>query len=205
LKELNDLYKIEGVLKMATIKASDISRGTVILYEGAPCRVVDFSHTKTGRGSNNISAMLKNIINGRQVEHRFRTDEKVDTAFVETKQFEYLYEDGEGYVFMDSENFEQITLSESDAGDAMGYLLPNNTCTIMLYDSKPIGVQPPTTVQLKVEQTEPGIKGATISGSVTKPATLETGLVIQVPMFIEADEVIIVNTTNGEYSGRIGK
>ena len=190
---------------MATIKASDISRGTVILYEGAPCRVVDFTHTKTGRGSNNISAMLKNIINGRQVEHRFRTDEKVDTAFVETKQFEYLYEDGEGYVFMDSENYEQITLSESDAGDAMGYLLANSTCQIMLYDGKPIGVQPPTTVQLKVAETEPGIKGATISGSVTKPATLETGLVVQVPMFIEADEVIIVNTTNGEYSGRIGK
>ncbi|MCL2845241.1 MAG: elongation factor P [Chitinivibrionia bacterium] len=190
---------------MATIKAGDISRGMVLLYEGQPCRVIDFSHTKTGRGSNNISAMLKNIINGRKVEHRFRTDEKVDTAFVETKQFEYLYEDGDGYVFMDSENFEQITLKEDEAGDAMGYLLPNNTCQIMLYDNKPIGVQPPTTVQLKITETEPGIKGATISGSVTKPATLETGLVIQVPMFIEADETVIVNTTNGEYSGRIEK
>jgi elongation factor P len=157
------------------------------------------------RGSNFISTTLRNIINGRQIEYRFRTDEKVETAFVETKQFEYLYEDGEGFVFMDSENYEQFTLSAEEAGDAMGYLLPNGNCQIMLYNGKPIGVQAPSNVQLKVIETEPGIKGATISGSVTKPAKLETGILIQVPMFIETDETIIVNTLTGEYSGRIGK
>jgi elongation factor P len=187
-----------------TIKANEISKGMVILYENSPCRVVELTRTMAARGSNFISTTLKNIITGRQVEYRFRTDEKVENAFVETKQFEYLYED-DGFVFMDSENYEQFTLSKEEAGDAMGYLLPNGTCQIMLYDGKPIGVQPPSTVQLKVTETEPGIKGATISGSVTKPAKLETGITIQVPMFIETDETIIVNTTNGEYSGRIGK
>jgi len=188
-----------------TIKANEISKGMVILYEGAPCRVADLTRTMAARGSNYISTTLKNILTGRQVENRFRTDEKVDVAFVETKQFEYLYEDDGGYVFMDSENYEQFTLSAEDVGDAMGYLLPNGNCHIMLYDGKPVGVQAPSTVQLKVAETEPGIKGATISGNVTKPAKLETGITIQVPMFIEADETIIVNTTTGEYSGRIGK
>jgi len=189
-----------------TIKANEISKGMVVLHENAPCRVVDISRTMTARGSNFISTTLKNIITGKQVEYRFRTDEKVENAFVETKQFEYLYEDGNGgFVFMDSENYEQITLNSDDLGDTMGYILPNSTCHLMLYNANPIGVQPPSTVQLKVVETEPAIKGATISGSVTKPAKLETGLIVQVPMFIEADEVIIVNTTNGEYSGRIGK
>lgn len=188
-----------------TIKANELSKGMVILYENAPHRVVDITRTMAARGSNFISTTLKNILTGRQVEYRFRTDEKVENAFVETKQFEYLYEDGGSFVFMDSENYEQITLSAEETGDAMGYLLPNGTCQIMLYDSKAIGVQPPSTVQLKVEETEPGIKGATISGNVTKPAKLETGITIQVPMFIETGETIIVNTTSGEYSGRIGK
>lgn len=188
-----------------TIKANEISKGMILLYEGAPCRVADLTRTMAARGSNYISTTLKNIITGRQIENRFRTDEKVETAFVETKQFEYLYEDGEGFVFMDSENYEQFTMSQEETGDAMGYLLPNGTCQIMLYDGKPIGVQPPSNVQLKVVETEPGIKGATISGNVTKPAKLETGITIQVPMFIEADETIIVNTLTGEYSGRTGK
>ena len=188
-----------------TIKANEISKGMIILHENAPCRIVEISRTMTARGSNFIATTLKNIISGKQVEYRFRTDEKVENAFVETKQFEYLYEDGSDFVFMDSETYEQITLNSDDVGDAMGYLLPNSTCQIMLYNGKPIGVQPPTTVQLKVVETEPGIKGATISGSVTKSAKLETGITVQVPMFIESDEIIIVNTTNGEYSGRIGK
>ena len=188
-----------------TIKANELSKGTIVIHENAPCRIVDISRTMTARGSNFIATTLKNIINGRQVEYRFRTDEKVETAFVETKQFEYLYEDGNDYVFMDSETYEQITLNSDDVGDTIGFLLPNGNCQIMLYDSKAIGVQPPSTVQLKVIETEPGIKGATISGSVTKTAKLETGITIQVPMFIEADEVIIVNTATGEYSGRIGK
>jgi len=188
-----------------TIKANELSKGTVVIHENAPCRIVEINRTMTARGSNFIATTLKNILTGRQVEYRFRTDEKVDTAFVETKQFEYLYEDGNDYVFMDSENFDQITLNPEDVGSAIGYLLPNSTCQLILYNGKAIGIEPPSTVQLKVAETEPGIKGATISGSVTKPAKMETGITVQVPMFIEADEVIIVNTTTGEYSGRIGK
>jgi elongation factor P len=187
------------------VKANELSKGMVIIHENAPCRIVDITRTMAARGSNYISTTLKNIISSRQVEYRFRTDEKVETAFVETKQFEYLYEDGSDYVFMDCETYDQITLNSDNVGDTMGYLLPNGTCQIMLYDGKPIGVQPPSTVQLKVAETEPGIKGATISGNVTKPAKLETGITIQVPMFIETDETIIVNTSSGEYSGRTGK
>jgi elongation factor P len=188
-----------------TIKANEISKGMIILHENAPCRIVEISRTMTARGSNFIATTLKNIISGKQVEYRFRTDEKVENAFVETKMFEYLYEDADSFVFMDCETYEQITLNSDELGDVMGYILPNSTCQVMLYNSKPIGVQPPSTVQLKVVETEPGIKGATISGSVTKPAKLETGITVQVPMFIETDEVIIVNTVSGEYSGRTGK
>lgn len=187
------------------IKASQISKGMIILYNNEPCRVVGIHYTMSARGSNFISTKLKNILTGNQIENRFRTDEKIEKAFVETRQFEYLYEDGSERVFMDAETYEQLTLNEEDLGDVMGYILPNSVCQIQLYDGKAIGVEAPSTVQLKIVETEPVLKGATASGNVTKPATLETGIILPVPMFIETGEIIIVNTVTNEYAGRSGK
>ena len=118
---------------------------------------------------------------------------------------EYLYNDGDLYWFMNKESYEQISIEKEELEDVIGFLLPNTDCKVQMYDGKPIGVELATAVQLKVVETEPAIKGATASGNVTKSATLETGLTIQVPMFIERDEVVIVSTQTGEYQGRPGR
>ncbi len=159
----------------------------------------------SGRGSNSIPAKLRNIITGQHAEVRFRSDDKVEKAFISEEDFEYLYQDGDEYWFMNTENYEQLALKKDDVEEVIGYLLPNTGCKVQIYDGKPIGVSAPKTVQLKVMETEPSIKGATASGNVPKPAKLETGITVQVPMFIEVDDIVIINTTSGEYQGRPGK
>ena len=185
------------------IKATQISKGMIIIVEGEPCKVIGLRYTMSGRGSNSISTKLRSILTGTQSEKRFRSDDKVEKAFVETKEFEYLYAAGDEHCFMDLENYEQINLREDELGDVLDYVLPNATCNVQIYDGKPIGVEPPAQVKLAVKETEPGIKGATASSNVTKPAILETGVTVQVPMFIEAGEVIIVQTSTAEYQGRV--
>ncbi len=190
---------------MAVIPASQIRNGMVIVFNGEPYKIVDFRFTMQGRGSNMIPCKMRNIISGSQAEYRFRSDDKIERAYIEEKEMEYLYEDADEFWFMDKETYEQISLKREELQDVIGFMLPNTTVKIQFYEGRPIGVTVPTTVQLKVTETEPAIKGATASGNVTKPATLETGLVIQVPMFIETDDTLIVNTTTGEYQGRPGK
>jgi elongation factor P len=129
----------------------------------------------------------------------------VEKAFISEEEMEYLYEDGEQYVFMNNETYEQIGVEKAELEEVAGYLLPNTAVKVQIYEGKLIGVNLPASVQLKVTETEPGIKGATASGNVTKPATLETGLTIQVPMFVEREDVVIVNTATGEYQGRPGR
>jgi elongation factor P len=177
----------------------------VIIHDGEPHMVMDYRFTMHGRQGNTIPAKLRNILTGSQAEVRFRSDDKVERAFIEEKDMEFLYENTGEYWFMDQSSFEQFSLKADELGDAVGYLLPNSTCKIEFYDGRPIGVDLPSSVQLKVQDTEPSIKGATASGNVTKPATLETGLTIQVPMFVDRGDVIIVNTTTGEYQGRPGR
>lgn len=186
-------------------KANNLAKGQIIIYNNEPYKVIDLRLTMAGRGSNYYSTKLRNILTGTQAEHRFKADDKMEKAFIERRVFEYLYAEGEDYWFMDQENFEQISMKSEEIEDVIGYLIPNSKVNIQLYNSKPIGCEPETTIKMVVVETEPGIKGATISGNVTKPATMETGLIVQVPMFIEQDETIIVNTTTGEYSGRPGK
>lgn len=187
------------------IKATQVSKGMVIIVDKEPCKVIGLRYTMSGRGSNSISTKLRSIITGTQSEKRFRSDDKIEKAFIEIKEFEYLYADGEEHCFMDSENYEQINLRKDDLGDVLDWVLPNTTCNVQLYEGKPIGVEPPAQVRLVVTSTEPGIKGATASSNVTKPATLETGVVVQVPMFIENGETVIINSATGEYQGREGK
>lgn len=187
------------------IKATQIRKGMVIIYNNEPFKVVDFSFSMAGRGSNSIPTKLRNIITGQTAEVRYRSDDKIEKAFIGEEEYEFLYEDGGEYWFMNTENYEQISIPGVEIEEVKGYLLPNTLCKLQIYDNKPIGVTVPNSIQLKVVETEPSIKGATASGNVTKPATLETGLVIQVPMFIERDDVLIVNTQTGEYQGRPGK
>jgi elongation factor P len=187
------------------IPATQIRNGMVILHEGQPHKVCSFRYTMSGRGSNQIPAKLRNIIDGSTVEVRYRSDDKIEKAFLEERTMEFLYQDGDEYVFMDNETFDQIPLQKEEIEDIIGYLTPNLECKVSMYEGRPIGVSPPTTVQLTVEETEPSIKGATASGNVTKPATLQTGLTIQVPMFVETGDTVIVNTVSGEYQGRPGK
>ncbi|MFP4418628.1 MAG: elongation factor P, partial [Chitinispirillaceae bacterium] len=167
---------------MSVIPASQIRNGMVIIYENEPYKVVNFRFTMQGRGSNTIPCKLKSLISGASAEPRFRSDDKIERAFIEEKEMEYLYEDGEDVWFMNPEDFDQFSLKKDELEDVMGYLLPNMRVQIQFYEGKAIGVTPPNTVQLKVVETEPSIKGATASGNVTTPAKLETGITVQVPL-----------------------
>jgi len=184
------------------IKGSQINKGTVVIFNKEPYKVMELRRTMSGRGSNTISCKMRHILSGIWQEHRYKTDDKVEKAFIEKREYEYLYADGEEHWFMDLENYEQISMKEEEISDVLGYMLPNTKVHLQIYDEKAIGCEVPKLVHLKVEATEPGIKGATVSGNVTKPATLETGIIVQVPMFIANDEVVIINTESGDYSGR---
>jgi len=187
------------------ISATQIRNGMVILHNNAPHKVINFKFTMSGRGSNSIPVKLRNIINGSQIEVRFRSDDKVEKAFISEEAYEFLYQDGDEYWFMNNETYEQIAIKYEDVEDVAGYLLPNTACKVQIYDGRPIGITIPNTVQLKVTETEPSIKSATASGNVSKPATLETGITVQVPMFIQKGDIVIINTSSGEYQGRPGR
>ena len=187
------------------ISATQIRNGMVIIYNNEPYKVVNFRFTMSGRGSNTIQAKLRNIINGAGSEERFRSDDKIELAFISEEEYEFLYQDGEEFWFMNNKTYEQISMKHDEIEDIAGYLLPNTICSLQFYDDKPIGVKVPNTVQLKVIETEPSIKGATASGNITKPAKLETGITVKVTMFIQHDDIIIVNTVSGEYQGRPGR
>lgn len=183
------------------ISVNDLRTGLTIEWDGDIYTVVDFLHVKPGKGAAFVRTKLKNIRTGSTQEHTFRAGEKVSRAHIETHQMQYLYSTGDEYFFMDTETYDQITLSASDLGDAPKYLLENMTIGIQFYANKPIGVDLPTTVNLKVTQTEPGFKGDTATGA-TKPATLETGITVQVPLFIEEGDVLKIDTRTGEYLSR---
>ncbi|MBN1576490.1 MAG: elongation factor P [Chitinispirillaceae bacterium] len=185
--------------------ATQIRKGMIILHNGEPHRVLIFRFTVRGRGSNQIFCKMRNVITGSSAEYRFRSDDKVEQVEIDQMELEYLYEDGGHYWFMDMESFDQFSLERREVEEVIGYVLPNTRVKGDFYEGKCIGITPPNSVHLKVVETEPAIKGATASGNVTKPAKLETGLVIQVPMFVSQDDVVIVNTSSGDYQGRPGK
>jgi len=190
---------------VAIILATQIRNGMVLLIDGQPHRVMQYKHAAQGRAPSVIPVKLRNLITGAQAEARYRADNKVEETEVELAEMEYLYEDGDELVFMDTKTYEQISIPREKIEDIIGYILPNTACKVQIYDGAAIGVIPPNTVQLKVTETEPVLKGATASGNVTKPATLETGLVVQVPMFIASGDTVIIHTPSGEYQGRPGR
>jgi elongation factor P len=184
------------------ILATQIRLGMFILHEKHPYKVVYFQHTVTGRGSAKIPVKLRSLLDQSTAEVRYTSADKVEQVFPTEVEMEYLYKDGDDYVFMHSKNYEQYHIPGEEIADVVGYLLPNTACKVQMYDNRPIGVKLPVTVQLKVVETEPMIKGATASGNVGKPATLESGLVIKVPMFVSIGDTVNVSTVSGEYEGR---
>ncbi len=184
------------------MQATQIRRGMVINVSGDPCKVMEFRHVTPGKGQAVVQTRLRNLRTGSSFEYRFRSTESVERVILDEQQFEYLYYDGNSYVFMNTETFEQVSLSEEILGDAIHYLLPNARITIEFYQSEPIGIQLPPTVDLKVVETEPSLKGATVSAQ-NKPAKLETGLVVQVPPFVEPGDIVRIDTTEGTYLERV--
>jgi len=163
--------------------------------------VLDFQHVKPGKGAAFVRTKYKNILTGATREEAFNPNDKFPKAHIETKQMQYLYTDGELYYFMDQESFEQVPLMADQVEDAMLYIRENDNATIKFYKGNAFSVEPPNFVNLKVIETEPGVKGDTAT-NVTKAATVETGAVIQVPIFIEEGEVIQIDTRSGEYLSR---
>src|SRR5690554_1181555 len=175
------------------ISASDFKKGNTFEINGEPYVILDFQHVKPGKGAAFVRTKYKNILTGATREEAFNPNDKFPKAHIETKQMQYLYNDGELYHFMDQESFEQVPLMEDQVEDAMMYIRENDIATIKFYKGSAFSVEPPNFVDLKVVETEPGVKGDTAT-NVTKAATVETGAVVQVPIFIEEGEVIQIDT-----------
>jgi elongation factor P len=183
------------------IPATQLRPGMVIKHNNDLHSVFSVEHRTPGNLRAFIQAKLRNLRTGAMFEHRFRSSDAIEKITVDQVQMEYLYPDGEDHVFMNTENYEQLHLGKDVLGDAVDYLTPNLQISVEFYDDKPVGIELPQTVDLKVVETEPGLKSATAS-SVTKPAKTETGLVVQVPPFINEGETIRVDTSEGAYLSR---
>lgn len=184
------------------ISAGDFRNGITLEIEGNVYQVIEFQHVKPGKGAAFVRTKLKNIISGGVVEKTFRPTEKFEEAHIERRDMQYSYNDGDLYYFMDPETFDMLPINKDDVEDAMKFVKENDTCKIMSYKGNVFGIEPPTFVELMVTETEPGFKGDTATNT-TKPATLETGAVIQVPTFIDNNEMIRVDTRTGEYMERV--
>lgn len=183
------------------LTTSDFKTGLTIEFDGDIWQIVEFQHVKPGKGAAFVRSKLKNIRNGNIQERTFRTTEKFQKAHIETRKMQYLYNTGDEYTFMDNESYEQINLNEKQIKNELNYLLENMIVSIIMYNGETIGVDLPNTVELEVKETEPGIKGDTASGG-SKPATLETGLVVQVPFFVNVGDKLIIDTRSGDYVSR---
>ena len=183
------------------ISAGDFRNGVTFEEDGNVLQVVEFQHVKPGKGAAFVRAKVKNVITGSVIERTFNPSEKFPTAFVERKDMEYSYNDGDLYYFMDSESYELIPINESELSDNFKFVKENMVCKILSYKGKVFGVEPPNFVELQVTQTDPGFKGDTATNT-TKPATLETGAEVKVPLFIDEGEMIQIDTRTGEYMGR---
>jgi elongation factor P len=183
------------------IQANEIRKGMVILFEGAPCRVMEFHHHTPGNLRAMVQTRLRNLISGNSFDHRFRSGESLEIVILEEHEMEYLYSDASLHHFMNTENYEQVTLSRDDVGDIEQWFVPGLKISVKLYNGRPIGVELPSSLELTVVETEPQLKGATAT-NLNKPAKLENGVTIQVPPFIAAGERIRVNPNESRYIER---
>jgi len=183
------------------ISVNDFKTGVTVELEGQVYQVVEFQHVKPGKGAAFVRAKLKNVKSGGVVEKTFRGGEKLHRAHLDKRGMQYLYMDGADYVFMDNDNYEQITVSRSDIGDGVKWLMENMTIQILMYQSEIMGVELPNFVELVVVDTEPGVKGDTATGA-SKAAKLESGASVQVPLFINTGDRLRIDTRTGEYMER---
>jgi len=182
-------------------QATQLRPGMIITFNGELHSIFKTEHRTPGNKRGFVQAKMRNLRSGALIDHKFSSTDYVERAYMDEKEMEYLYDDGTNYSFMNTEDFTQVELSKDLLGDAINYLIPQLKVAVEFYEGKPISVSLPATVDLTVVETEPGLRSATAS-SVTKPATLETGLVVQVPPFINQGEKIRVNTTEGTYQER---
>jgi elongation factor P len=180
----------------------DFRKGLKIELNGEPFSIVDFLHVKPGKGGAFVRTTLKSLISGNVIDRTFRSGEKIDKPNLEEKQMQFLYESEGEFHFMESETFEQLFLTEGQLGDARNYLQENISVNVLFHNGKPIGVEVPIFVELTVTSTEPGVRGDTASGG-SKPATLETGMTVQVPLFINEGDVLKIDTRVGKYIERV--
>jgi len=184
-----------------SVSTNDLKNGMALRLPEGLVTVVEFQHVKPGKGGAFVRTKLKNFRSGAVVEKTFRADEKVRLAVIDKREMQYLYREGSDYVFMDTETYEQVHVAPNDLGESVSYLKEGDTAILPTYEGEIVGVELPAAVELAVAETEPGIQGDRVSGA-RKSATLETGLVVQVPLFVEPGERVKVDTRTGEYLAR---
>jgi len=189
---------------MASYSTNEFRGGLKIMLDGDPCSIIENEFVKPGKGQAFNRVRIRNLKTGRVLDKTFKSGESVDAADVIDTEMQYLYSDGEFWHFMDPQSYEQQAADANAVGDAKQWLKAQDSCVVMLYNGSPIGVTPPNFVELEVTDTDPGLKGDTAQGG-TKPATLETGAIVKVPLFLEIGELVRVDTRSGEYMSRVKK
>ncbi|MGB7587657.1 MAG: elongation factor P [Solirubrobacterales bacterium] len=184
------------------ISTNQFKTGSHIEIDGTVFKIIEFQHVKPGKGGAFVRTKLRKIDDGSVQDKTFRAGEKFRPVRTESRKMQYLYDSGDAAVFMDTRDYEQLEIPRQVSGEAMRWLLPNSEVEVLFVDDRPSDVQVPSTVEMKVTQTDPGVKGDTVSGGGNKPATLEAGVTVQVPLFIEEGEMIRVDTRSGEYVSR---
>jgi elongation factor P len=193
---------LEGESEAALASTSDFRNGMVIRFREGLWSIVEFQHVKPGKGGAFVRTKLKNVETGRVVEETFRAGEKVEEVRIDRQDYQYLYREADFLTFMNLVTYEQMHLPVENIEDVVPFLKEGEKVILVLHEERPLAVEPPYTVELKVVKTDPGVRGDTAQGG-SKPATMETGLVVQVPLFIEQDEVLKVDTRTGKYLGRV--
>ena len=186
---------------MAAISSNDIKNGITIKVDEGLFTVIDFQHVKPGKGGAFVRTKLRNARSGAVIERTYRSDERLEQAMIDKRDMQYLYRDGDDYIFMDQSTFDQVPVSSKTLGDAANFLKETGKAVLMLHDEEIIGIELPASVELEIAETEPGIQGDRVSGA-RKSATLETGFVVQVPLFIGPGEMVKIDTRTGDYITR---
>jgi elongation factor P len=184
------------------ISANELRTGVTFEIDGQAFVVIQFTHIKPGKGSPFVRLKMRNLMTGNVIEQTFRPDEKVKSAYLEHKKMQYLYDTDGAYTFMDSETYEQISLTKDDLGDAVNYLIENITVDVVYFQEKPVSVELPTFIEAVITESEPGVKGDTATGA-SKPAKIETGYTVMVPLFVNEGDKIRIDTRSGEYLERV--
>ena len=187
---------------MAQISTNQFRNGSHIEIDGTVFKIIEFQHVKPGKGGAFVRTKVRRVADGSVIDKTFRAGEKFRPVHTESRKMQYLYDSGEAAVFMDTRDYEQLELPRDLAADAMRWMLPNDEVDVLFVDDRPSDVQVPSAVEMKVVSTDPGVKGDTASGGGNKPATLESGVMVQVPLFIEEGESVRVDTRSGEYVSR---